>query len=215
MSLLQKSILTGAFILFVGTAALPADAFQHTSFETKQKALLVRIDASLTAMNITLSKVKAVSNITDATKSSATATFSDIISDLNSFKTRTQAATTVTEIDAIGAEYNAYITETRPVVKTTIQQIIADLSTVAKSKVEKLIKQVEQTLEVLKKTCPEEKDTIIALESQIDQLEKELAELKAAITAKDSAAMQQQVKESTVLAKAMSVNIKEIEANCL
>ena len=70
-------------------------------------------------------------------------------------------------------------------------------------------------LKILKVTCPSERETITELETQLQQLDSEIDDLKQAIQSKDTVTIKQEIQEINQLSKDIADNLKEIEAACL
>jgi hypothetical protein len=70
-------------------------------------------------------------------------------------------------------------------------------------------------LELLKVTCPTEKETISQLEIQLQQLEDEVDILKQAIQSSDILTIKQEINKIAYLTRDIADNLYNIEAACL
>lgn len=212
---MKKTIIILLSFLFLATAILPAYAAPaQLDYSKLKQIILTGIDKCVQALNTIESKIASNSYLDEETKQEINAALEKMESNLLSYKSKVEAANTLTELQAINQQIIQYLKDNKDVIKQNITAAITELAEEATQKAEELKQKIAQALTLLKVTCPEQKTTISTLESQLVQLESEIAILKSAIQTKNTTTMKQEIQEITQLSKDIVNNLKIIEESC-
>lgn len=212
---MKKTIIILLSFLFLATAILTAYAAPtQLDYSKLKQVILTGIDKCVQVLNTIESKISSNSNISAETKQSTTAALEKLESGLLSYKSKVEAATTLAELQAINQQIIQYLKDNKDVIKANIQKAVTDLANKAIQVAEELKIKVQQALTLLKVTCPEQKTTISTLESQLVQLESEIAILKSAVQTKNTTTMKQEIQKISQLSKDIVNNLKTIQAAC-
>ncbi len=209
---MKKIIIIGLSICLLAGVAFSANA--AIDYSKLKQTILTGIDKCVASINSIESKIAANTKITEETKQSITQSLDKLKNGLLSYKSKVEAATTLAELQTINQQIIQYLKDNKDVIKANIQKAVTDLANKAVQAAEELKIKVQQALTLLKVTCPEQKTTISTLESQLVQLESEVATLKQAIQAKNTATMKQEIQKITQLSKDIVNNLKIIEESC-
>lgn len=184
------------------------------NFDALKKAGLQLIDASIQRIQSAESKINASTYIESSTKQTLTASLNNTEAALNKYKKQLEAADSPEEVKAINQEVAQYLKDNKDVIRQNVQTAVISIGNTALKKAEALKQQVDQLLQIMKVTCPSEAETIAALESQLDELDKEIASLKSAVQTKDTAAIKSEVQKITILSQSLLRNAEQVAETC-
>ena len=212
----MKKILAMAVILAVLGAPLVSAKFgDGLDFDTLKQAIITGIDNSINRLNEIESKIENNPKVSDTAKESIIDALNTVENDLLLYKAEVEQATTLEELRAVNQEIIQYLIDNKDVIRENIKEAIIDIAEEVVEKTEEFKEKVEQLLKILKVTCPSERETITELETQLQQLDSELDDLKQAIQSKDTVTIKQEIQKINQLSKDIADNLKEIEAACL
>lgn len=209
---MKKIIIIGLSICLLAGVAFSAKA--AVNYTALKQAILTGIDRCVASINSIESKITANTKMTEETKQSVTQSLDKLKNGLLSYKSQVESATTLAELQAINQQIIQYLKDNKDVIKANIQKAVTDLANKAVQVAEELKVKVQQALTLLKVTCPSQQTTISALESQLQQLNTKINELKQAIQSKNTTTMKQKMSEITQLSKEIINNLKIIQTAC-
>ncbi len=125
---------------------------------------------------------------------------------------KSKIESSINQINSITSDLNSIIASVN---KEDVKNKVIDAAEKASKTIIELKVKVEQTLKLLKITCPSEIETISKVESQLQELENELTVLTQTIKSGDTSAIKQKMSEVAQLSTDMTNNLKKIEAACL
>lgn len=118
----------------------------------------------------------------------------------------------INQINSITSDLNSISSSVN---KEDVKNKVIDAAEKASKTIVELKVKVEQTLKLLKISCPSEKETISTVESQLEELENGLSVLTQTIKSGDTPAIKQQISKIAQLGTDMTNNLKKIEAACM
>ena len=183
-------------------------------FEQLSQKIITAIDKTIEKINSVESKVINNPDVSEETKASISSSLDEIENILLSYKSKVEAATTLEELQAINQEIISYLKANKDVFKENIQKAIIDLAEKAAENADEFKAAVEKMLATLKVTCPSEKETIAALEAELQQLEEKTAVLRQAIQSQDTQTMKQEIAKLNEDIKSIIDLVKKLEAAC-
>jgi len=208
-----------------GTLTLPQPGVNRTplsgttgegaGFTALKQSLLNRIDRALGVLDNIEAKVGANPDLGDETKNAVVDALEKIEAGLYEYRSEVEDADSVQELKEINQELIQYLLDNKDVVKENIKKAIIELGEQALAYALEVIDKLEKILKVLKFTCPQERDTISELETQLIKLEDEVAALEDALKEEDVQAIKNIVKEIAELTQEIAKNLETLEASCL
>lgn len=182
----------------------------NQNYDGFKAALLKRIDKTISKIDTLAQKISANSKIADASKEVVLASLAKTKKGLETYKTKASNSTSLDELKTINQDFIQYLKTNKDVIKENIKESLTIIGTEMKKKAEAYKVKLEQTLEILKKTCPSEAATITDLENKLAELNKELVALQQAVQTKNggqikavNAQIRATVKETNTLLRTM------------
>jgi len=180
-----------------------------------QKQTLAAIaDAAISKLNVAESNVQANPVLSAATKQAVIASLQEIEDQLITYKTQVAQATTVAEIQALNQQVSQYIQTNKTVIIDSFKKAFAEIGAAALAKAQQFEATLRATLTLLKTLCPQQLTTISTLETQLNVLDTNLAELNVAIQVGNVATTLHKMNEINTLIQSMNANIQTIQTAC-
>lgn len=185
------------------------------SFDALKEGILTRLDGCIVKISEIRTKVQINPKISEVTRGVVVNGLSRLKNGFISYRSIMEAVVTLEELRAANRAIISYLIENKDVIRENIRNAILDIGEGASEKAGEFKTKFKQILQLLKKTCSAEAETIFALETQLGLLENKINALKQAIQSQDTAAIKQGIRELGWLAQEIAGNIKQIQAKCL
>lgn len=185
-----------------------------TYFLTLKQRTLTRLSQCIDAIVEIKGKVQDNPKLNDTTKQIVIEALAQLENGFVEYKSTVEGTQNIGELRAARVGILKYLWENRTVIFESIKKVLVALGEEAQEKAEELKIKIETVLKVLKITCPSERETIVALEGQLAQMEIEIQLLKQAIAAQDIDTIRQQIKALGELGQDIAANIEKIQ-HCL
>lgn len=201
------------YIFLLALSSINAQVTPQSDFASVQAQILANIEI----VNAKLDKVQSNienSNADQSAKDQVIATINTIRTGLDSYKAKIEAATTVEDIAAIRLELRQNLIENQAVLKEQLKSAVLNVGSKVSTKVNGLLTVLDQTLNVLEKTCTSQSSNINTLEANIDELKVKGSELTSLVKNKDKVGAKAKVAEINALAKEIYSLVITIKSGC-
>ena len=181
----------------------------------RQKTLIINlVSKSLARLEDVTLKIAGNTQLDEETKNRIINDLNEITKKLEGYLTVVEAAESLEELQALNQEILNYLKDNKDAIREAIKEALVKLGEEAAKMAEELMEKVEQILKFFKLSCPEERGTIVQVESLLVEMENELAVLNDAIERRDSVAIKQSISRLQKMGSEMIVLVEQIYNNC-
>lgn len=186
----------------------------NQNYDGFKAALLKRIDKAISRLDAMTQKISSNPKIADASKDVIMASLANTKKGLETYKTKASNSTSLDELKTINQEFIQYLKTNKDVIKESVKKSLTIIGTEMKKKAEAYKVKLEQTLEILKKTCPSETAAITDLENKLAALNKELVALQQAIQTQNSGQIKAVSAQIKATVKETNALLRTIQEKC-
>ncbi len=196
---------------------LKSNNFQPTAdFSKQQQSIIVILNRNIARVNSAIAKIE--SSAMDATnKKMAINSLIKVKSDLETFSEKVNKATSIEELKTLNKEIVNYLKENKDVIRQQVSGAIVYLGQQFFSSADKILKQIEQVLVVLKIQCNGKTGSevlITEIETGIKSLESSLKSLELALSQKNTVQIKSLTKQITILTRTIIVSLGSLKTTC-
>lgn len=193
---------------------LPSSENMQIDFEQLIQKIISGIDKTIVKLNSIENKITSNPDVSEETKTSISSSFAKMEKILLDYKSKIEVTTTLEELQTVNQEIMNYLIENKDVFKENIKRAITDIAEQAAERADEFKAVVEKMLAALKITCPSERETIAALEAELQQLESKIVVLQQAIASQDTQTMKQEIAKLSDDINQIVALVRKLEEAC-
>ena len=183
----------------------------QTAFDVLKQTIIRGIDRTISRINTLENRIQNNPDIEDGVKNSAINLLNVIETDLNSYKSRIEDATTLAELREINQEIKQYLRDNKDVLKEKLRNSIVNIGQKVLEKTEKFKQYITSMIRILEIICPNQ---VSELKQSLEDLNDQMEILRTAIQTKDTVAIKNQIEIIKDSTKEIKTNAIQIWGEC-
>lgn len=185
------------------------------NIEQRKETILNITDAALQIIRNVKTNILANAKIANDVKQSLLVTLNSLEASITSYREQVNVVTSGDELRALNQQILQYFLQHKDDIRNSMRDAIVRIGERTTIAAEELQRNIETLLTILKVTCPQERDTINALEQQVSQLQQEAAQLRTAVQSRDSQSIKTRIANLSTLSSSIVDNVNKISAACV